>query len=229
VDWKDDGGLVWLPILVVVAAIALVYGGIITYFKDDKTVVPVAAGVCHCPDVPTMEKRLKEAADAAAEYNKMIQAEGEPRMFTKDLYLQGKAAVKKAISRPGGTPGSGETRGDDCTTEISSPPSDCIRAALQAHENVHSTACQAIKHSERNPGGDYRDAMTIVTYWREEAAGYEAEMAYLRQQIALANLEPPCYKPPIVQASSQGESRQNQQERLARARRRVTDYVRTIS
>jgi hypothetical protein len=234
VDWKNErGDIVLWPILLTIAVIALVIAAIKVSIGSDPTVVPVAtSGVCHCPDVPTMEKRLKEANDAAAEYNKMIQAEGDnPRPFSEGLYQQGKAAVGKAITKPGGTPGSGETHGDDCTTKINNAPNDCIRDSLQTHENLHAAKCLDVKHSERDPGGDYRNAETIVTYWREEAAGYEAEAAFLRNQIAIANLEPPCYKPPtkIVEASSPGEGgKRQQQEMLARARRRVTDYVQTI-
>lgn len=231
-DWGDNRGagpiaVPMILLLIVLAALGIGGGALYWKFWDAPKAVPVADDVCHCPDVPAMEKRLKEDTAAVAEYHKMIDEETEPRMWTEQAYLQGKARVSNAVTNPGGTTGYGETHGDDCTTELTSPPSDCLKAILQTHENLHSLACQAVKHSPKDPGGDYRKSMTIVTYWREEAAGYEAEMAYIRRQMAVAKLESPCFVG--VETSSPTKSKEQQQQRLAGSRRRVSSYVRGIS
>jgi hypothetical protein len=219
----------------VLVVVLLVGGGSYVAFHGAKKVVPVPEDVCKCSDIADMENRVNEAAAGAGAFAQLVGAQaaadaasGTTTMYTDALYLKGKSAAQSAVSAAhtaGAGTGKAET-GSDCVTQIDAP-TDCLRASLQTHENLHSTTCDALKASGKVAKlGDYKFTMTIVDYWREEVAAYSAELNYLGRQLARVKADPTCAKPKVTVETYPGaKTKEQQQERLAGARRRVTSYV----
>jgi hypothetical protein len=237
-DWRNRSGVavVFLVLVGVLVVILIIGGASFLSFRGAKKVVPVPEDVCQCADLADIENRLKEAGAGAGAFAKMANASaaadaaaGTTTMYTDALYLQGRGVAQAAVSAahtPGARTGSGET-GSDCTTEITAP-TECLRAALQAHENVHSATCDALKAAGKvGRLGDYKFSMTLADYWRNEVAGYSEELNYLGRQLARIKSDPAC-KPKTkvtVETYPGSSSKEAQQERLAGALRRVTSYV----
>jgi hypothetical protein len=218
----------------VLVAVVVIGGVSYVVYKDAKQIVPVPPIACHCKDVADIENRIAEAQAAIDAYTQMINAisasdaAGKPTMFSSAGRSQGEANVQNAVNvahHPGTTTGSGETD-TACVTTIKTS-SECIRASLQTHENVHSASCQAAKQSWRTGTyGDYKASMTMADYWREEVAAYSAELTYLGNNLAQAKAEPGCAPVAVKQETYPGRSdRYELKQRLAGAWRRVSSYV----
>lgn len=237
-DWRNRSGVaVVFLVLVGVLVVVVVIGGVSFFaFRGAKKVVPVPEDACQCPDLADIENRLNEAGAGAGAFAKMANASaaadaaaGTTTMYTDALYLQGRAVAQAAVSAahtPGARTASGET-GTDCTTTITAP-TECLRAAVQSHENVHSATCDALKAAGKvGKLGDYKFTMSIADYWRNEVAAYSEELNYLGRQLARIKSDPAC-KPKTkvtVETYPGSSSKEAQQERLAGALRRVTSYV----
>jgi Na+-transporting methylmalonyl-CoA/oxaloacetate decarboxylase gamma subunit len=237
-DWRNRSGVaVVFLVLVVVLVVIVIVGGVSFFaFRGAKKVVQVPEDVCQCPDLADIENRVKEAGAGAGAFAKMANtqaaadaAAGTTTTYTDALYLQGKNEAQAAVNAahaPGARTGTGET-GSDCTTEITAP-TECLRAALQSHENVHSATCDALKAAGKvGKLGDYKFTMSIADYWRNEVAAYSEELNYLGRQLARLKSDPACKPKAAVKVETYpgSTSKEAQQERLAGAFRRVTSYV----
>ena len=67
----------------------------------------------------------------------------------------------------------------------------------------------------------------MVDFWAEDREGYEKEVDYLTRNINRLNNDPKCKVK--VSTYPGAESKEQQKERLAGARRRVGGYVKGIS
>jgi hypothetical protein len=237
-EWRNRNGVAILfLVLVGLLVVVVVVGGVsFVAFRNDQKVVPVPEDVCKCSDLTDMESRVNEAAAAAAAFaNSMLKqsaadsASRSAAMYNEGSYTSETATAQPAVTAattPGARTGSGKT-GTDCVTKVEAP-TECLRAGLQTHENIHSTTCQALKAAGKvGTFGDYKAAMTMVDYWREEVTAYSAEMEYLGRQIARVKADPACKpKTAVKEERYHGAgSKEDQKDRLAAARRRVTNYV----
>ena len=230
--WGNDRGAIQLvPIIIVVGVIVIVYLVLIYFFGSKPGPVPVPEDVCKCQDLYEMESRVAQASAAINHIATMAmtqsqQPNGSSTMYTPAQYDQGKDATQGPVAaarRPGAGTGSATTD-SNCKSKIDSP-SKCIAAGLQAHENVHITECAAHMESGKEPA-DWKEAKTMIAYWREDIAAYQAEIDYLSRQINRIKADPDCK--PKVSTYKGRESRQDQAQRLAAAQRRVTNYARII-
>jgi hypothetical protein len=72
-------------------------------------------------------------------------------------------------------------------------PTACLQGSFQTHENVHAATCQRIKGQKSLSWNvNYKDTMTMIEYWNDEIAGYQAEIAYLNAEIASAPAKGGC-------------------------------------
>ncbi len=238
---RDRSGYALVALVLIGVAVGL--GALFVWswvkFKDAKSIVPVPPIACHCPDIADIRNRIAEATAAAAKYSQMINAittsdaaAGKPTMFSEDRWKQGEDAAQADVNAaytPGTKSGKGKT-GTDCVTTVESA-SACIRASLQTHENVHAASCEAAKAAGRTANvGDYKAAMTMADYWREEVIAYTEELTYLSNNLAQAMAEAGC-NPPVAVKQETYPGRQNKdemKERLAGAWRRVSAYARGI-
>jgi hypothetical protein len=236
-DWRDRSGVapLFLVLVGVLAALGLIGGGSYLYFKNDQKDVQVPPGACDCPDQFDIKSRIAEATAARNAFEKSAatrsyndSVSGKPEMYSDAAKAAETTAAKPAVeAATTARTASGET-GSDCTTKINAP-SPCLRAAIQTHENVHSLTCQAMKKDGRvGFMRDYKFQMTMVTFLRNEVAGYDAEIAYLKNEMARIQADPKC-KWVAVETYPGRKSKEDQKEALARAKQRVTTYVRGIS
>ncbi len=230
-DWGDQRGIAPLfLVLVGVFVVLVVIGGVsFVAYRNAKQAVPVPENACQCSDLRDVENRMKEASAAVGAYAQLINGLGPAaQMYDSGVYAQGNVSVQAAVDaahQAGAGTGTGTTD-TACITRIQAP-TECLRAALQTHENVHSDACQAAKASGAvGTYGDYKTAMTMANYWSEEIAGYTAELAYLGRNLVRIKTDPSCNPAPVAVETYPGAGdRQDQQERLAGAWRRVAAYV----
>lgn len=234
--WKDDRGIVWMPILIVGGVVIIVLVGLQYAFGTPPEPFKVPEDVCTCRDLYEMESRVQEATAAINAINGLSQAQtatpnGASTMYTPAQYVQGRDATQPDVSaarRPGARSGSGTTD-SNCKPEVKSY-SPCLEAALKTHENVHVRECRAytdmVKATGTKGPADWKEAKTMVDYWAEDVSAYQAEIDYLNRQIARVKNDPECK--PKVATYPGAESKEEQQERLARSRQRVTNYVKGI-
>jgi hypothetical protein len=233
---RDRRGFALVFVLVAVGVIVVVtviiVAGVKWATRRDTTVVTPNESTCQCPDVFSMANRLAQARAAIASINGLIAtqaasdlAAGKQAMYSEDLYNQGKATNQTAVdnANKGGWTGKAETPPRNCSPDLSDAPTECLKQALRAHENVHQAAC--LGHSG---GGDWKEAKTMVDYWKEDRAAYQAEADYLDRNINRLMNDPKCKKKVAVQTYPGSESKEDQQQRLAGARRRVGSYAGTI-
>jgi hypothetical protein len=236
-DWSDRRGVapLFLVLVGILAALGIIGGGSYFYFKDAQKDVQVPPGACDCPDQFDIKSRIAEAtaardafAKSAATRSYNDSVSGHPEMYSDEAKTAETDAAKPAVkAATTARTASGET-GSDCTTKIDAP-SPCLRAAIQTHENVHSLTCQAMKKDGRvGFMRDYKFQMTMVTFLRNEVAGYDAEIAYLQNEMARIQADPKC-KWVAVETYPGRKSKEDQKEALARARQRVATYARGIS
>jgi len=237
-DWRDSRGIVLLPIIIAIVVIAVIVLAIWYFVGSDPTVVPVSESVCECKDVFDMGNRLSQAraAEAATGNLSRTQRTTDPSaMYSESLYNTGKASNQSAVNAAnrGGFAGTGQTK-TDCTTHIDAPTA-CLKAALQTHENVHSTACLQFKADVKagtKPGQtDYKGAQTMADYWSEDQSAYKAEADYLDRNIKRLMADPKCTNRVTVKTSagSRKQDQDDQQQRLAGSKRRVAKYAKGIS
>jgi hypothetical protein len=94
-----------------------------------------------------------------------------------------------------------------------------MKASLLAHENVHQRECL----KQKRLLGDYKTKKTMLEYWQEDREGYQTEVDLLDHQIARVVAK-------CAHASYPGaESKEEQQERLAGSKRRVSKYAAVLS
>lgn len=234
--WRGRAGFLQIPFLILIGVfvVIVVIGGVSYYkYKDAKTIVPVPPDACKCKDVEDMANRIAEAEAAIARYTQMITAimasdaaAGKPTMFSADQHARGEASVQTDVNgahKAGATSGSGQTD-SACVTTVKSG-SECIRASLQSHENLHSASCQGAKASGRvGKYDDYKMSMTMADYWREEIAAYGEEIKYLTEALARIKTDPTC-KPVAEATSPGGEDKEAVAERQTGAFDRVAAYV----
>jgi hypothetical protein len=236
VDWKDDRGIALVGILITVGAIAIVFYLLNRSFGTPQEQVPVPEDVCGCRDLYEMESRVQEATAAIAAINGLSQAQlatpnGAATMYTPAQYNQGVDATQPDVSaarRAGARSGSAKTD-SNCKPKFDSY-SKCLEAGLKAHENVHIRECRAytdkVKATGQSGPADWKEAKTMVDYWAEDVSAYQAEIDYLNRQIARVKADPECK--PKVSTYPGAESKEEQQQRLAGSKRRVTKYAKTI-
>jgi len=202
-SYINEDGLI--PLLITIAVLALIIGGLYYMYGNQKQVVPVQSGQCTCKDIPDLKNRLNEVNAAIAEYQDAIGTQqahdakaGSPTMYNEDDYNEERGNVQNAIiaaHTKGTRSGSGDT-GTDCGTTVTAA-TPCLQGSFQTHENVHAATCQRIKDQLKSEGKfswttNYKDSMTMIDYWNDEIAGYRAEIPYLNQEIAHAKSTPGC-------------------------------------
>ncbi len=72
-----------------------------------------------------------------------------------------------------------------CDVIVDPKATQCLRGALQDHENVHAKACKANKSP--NPFSDWRSDQKIVDYLKEEREGYQKENDRLKREQGIQN------------------------------------------
>jgi hypothetical protein len=203
--YTNENGIVWMPIIIALVAVAVILGGLYLVFGNQKQVVSVQSGKCSCDDIPDLKNRLNEVNAAIAEYQLAIQdvqshdtGTGSTTMYNEGTFKEEQANVQNAINGAhtrGTKSGSGDT-GTDCGTKVTAG-SACLQGSFQSHENVHATTCQRTKGelSSKGTGSwttNYKDSMTMVAYWNDEIAGYQAEIPYLNNELNHATSAPGC-------------------------------------
>ena len=237
-NWRDRSGVapLFLVLVGVLAALGIIGGGSYLYFRNDQKNVDVPPGACDCADQFDIKSRIAEATAARDAFAKSAadrSANEDGRNLKPEMYSDAAKTAETEAAKPAvkaattARTASGET-GSDCTTKITAP-SPCLQAAIQTHENVHSLTCQAMKKDGRvGFMGDYKFQMTMVSFLRNEVAGYDAEIAYLKSEMARIQADPKC-KWVAMETYPGAKSKEDQKEALARAKQRVTTYVRGIS
>ena len=210
-------------ILIVVAVIVI--GGIAVGFltTKDRTVVKPDETACDCPDIQLMLNRRRLAEAAIKSIDSLTKTQSAQEMYSDKLYEQGRRANDAAVynARQGDEQtGSATTHHTNCKPDVSQGRSACMQASLQAHENVHQRECLKYNSRLRN----YKYAKTMVDFWTEDRDGYQAEVDYLDRQIA--RVVKKCMQ---VTSYPGAESKEEQQQRLAGSKRRVTQYVAGLS
>ncbi len=108
-----------------------------------------------------------------------------------------------------------------CEVEVPPQATQCLRGALEDHENVHAKACKANK--SLNPFADWRSGQTIVDYLKEEREGYQKENERLKREQDLQNKQ--CQPTqPDPSARQQAQQDLTQQERNNQAVQRLQMY-----
>jgi hypothetical protein len=225
-SWRNDRGLAWGPIILVVGGLAIVFIVLSLSFRRKNHVVPVFPGACGCDDYYDMKRRLAEAAAAEAKINTdFLPNQPESEMYSAALYESKKPDLQKAVDdadNSGARTGTGNTN-SNCQTSIQAP-TPCLKTILQVHENVHAASCDAYVNGGGK--GDWMEAMTMADYWREDAKAYAAERAYIDQELNRVFNDLSCMHYSKYPGT---ESKEDQQQRLAGSKRRVSRYVAGIS
>ena len=213
---------------VVTAVIALVLVPSVAgcdIFQNEKTVVKPDETACGCGDIRLMLDRQRLAKAAIQSIDKLMNAQtakNPGEMYSDKLYLEARIInqARVSIASEGDEyTGSGHTPPVNCKPDVSRGQGDCMKASLQAHENVHQRECLKYDAVFTN----YKNAKTMVDFWKEDREGYQAEVDYLERQIK--RVVPEC-----MHASYPGSgSKQDQQQRLAGSKRRVSKYVAGLS
>lgn len=203
---ENNENAIAIPFLILVGILILAVGVLAVMYiqhSDPKTVVAVESGTCTCSDIPDLKNRLNEVNAAIAEYNLAIgdvQAHdtevGSPTMYNENTFNEEQGNVQIAINgahTQGTRSGSGDTD-TACETNVDAP-TPCLRASFQTHENVHSATCKQTKANLKSDASwttNYKDSMTMIEYWNDEIAAYNAEIPYLTKEIAHAKSDPGC-------------------------------------
>jgi hypothetical protein len=204
-----------------VAALIIIGLGVGLFFTHrDKTVVEPSDAACGCPALLDMINRrdLAKAAIKSIDGLSNVQSgndarAGKAEMYSDELYVPGKEANQAAIRKAntGAPPGAGETPPYTCSPDVSAGTTECMRASLRAHENVHQQACLANTKRFAN----YKYAKTMVEFWQEDHDGYQAEVDFLTRNID---------KCMHVSNYPGAQSKEEEQQRRAGSKRRVTQY-----
>jgi hypothetical protein len=227
----------FLGLVGVFALILLIAAGLAYVFGDDVKDVPVSPGECQCTDQADIKSRIAEAtaardAFAKSAADRSANEDGrnlEPEMYSDEAKQAETDAVHPAVKAATTARTAHAKTRSDCTTEVDEKATPCLRAALQIHENVHSLTCQAMKKDGRvGFMRDYKFQMTMVTFLRNEVAGYDAEINYLNGEMARLKADGNCNWV-VVETYRGPQSKEDQQQRLARSRQRVANYVKIIS
>ena len=187
----------------------------------EKTRVEPNAAACTCDDFLDMINRRDLANVAIRSIDELSNAQSakdaqarKPEMYSDELYGPGKEdnldAIKKA--KTGAPPGGGETHHLNCRPTFPEGVSACMKESIRAHENVHQRECL---NGYTTRFANYKEAKTMVEYWKEDREGYEEEVKFLETQIAKCR----------VGNYPGAESKAEQQQRLAGSKRRATQYV----
>lgn len=214
----------------VLIVIALVYAGFLWEQKGrQKGSVPVHPAACGCEDKADLEARRQQAQaviDDLQQIVKELEFEGllDPVPYSTERQTAGRGRNQDALNKANSRNLGGGDTDENCLTKTTG--SGCMKAVLQAHENVHEAACSAHKQAGRQ--GDYKFGKTMAEYWKEDIQGYEAELKFIKEaEDFVDNLNPPC--PRVERPSIGGESPEEQMERLHRGRDRVNEYITAIS
>lgn len=230
---SSDRGVIdpaFLTLLAVLAAILAIAGVLAMLFGDDVKDVKVPPGACQCTDQADIKSRIAEAtaardafAKSAADRSAKEDGNPKPEKYSDEAKQAETDAAHPAVKAATTAATAHAKTFSDCTTEVDEKATPCLRAALQTHENVHSLTCQAMKEAGRvGFMRDYKFQMTMVTFLRNEVAGYEAEIQYLKDEMARLKADPNCKWVVNYQGP---QSREDQQQRLAGSRRRASQYA----
>jgi hypothetical protein len=223
VERRHSRGIALLGIVVIVVAVGVIV--LIWANIKHKTVVTPSETACDCDDLQLIlnRERLAEAAIKSIDsLSKAQSTKNANERYSDDLYKVGKLANQAAVSNASEgdeKTGSAETPPSNCKPDVSKGNGNCMKASLQAHENVHQREC--LKYDKRI--GDYKTEKTMVEYWQEDREGYQAELTYLVSQRERV------VKKCMVSTYSGPPSKDEQQQRLAGSKRRVSKYVGVIS
>jgi len=201
---KSPDNALALPFIALLVVFALIVVALaVLYFQhsDAKTIVPVAAGQCTCADVADLENRMGEANAAIAEYQAAIgelqgvdAKSGKKTMYSDELYEYEQENVLiavKSVYQKGARSGKGDTD-TACETKITAS-TPCMQGSFQTHENVHSATCQRVKQDLGDKYSplttDYRESLTMETFWNDEIAAYTAELNYINENLPKAKAD----------------------------------------
>ena len=227
--WRHQRGLAPFFYVLIAALVAVVTGGGWSAYHTrarDHT-VPVTWASCECKDYDDIMNRLAQASALEAEINNnMIPNGNSGDMYTEARYTANKPKLQAVANsaQSGRSTGTAETR-PWCGAVMNGAPTTCMEAALQAHENVHAAACDAFVAGKGK--GDWKEAKKMVEYWREDAQGYKTEREFLEKAKNALDNDLNCHH--HVSSYPGAESKEEQQQRLAGSKRRVTKYAKVIS
>lgn len=211
--------------IAIIAAVLVLGVGGCTIFENDKTEVPPDPDACDCKDQQLMLNRLRLANAAIQSIDKLINdqtTKDAQEMYSDDAYSVGKKANQAAVykaSEGDEYTGAADTPPVNCKPNVSKGNGNCMKASLQAHENVHQRECLKYDSVFRN----YKNQKTMVAFWQEDREGYQKEVEYLDRQIAKVVKK-------CMQATYIGpETKEDQQQRRAGSQRRVSKYVAGLS
>jgi hypothetical protein len=214
-------------------AVAIVIGGIFlgrTLTNRDETEKPPNLAACNC-DHESQQKILDRQRQVEALINKIneeMNAQDANEMYTDELYSKFRKDNLKLLNdlnqdfELSPTGGGGTTDPYTCTTRVPQGTSACVQGSFQAHENVHHRECLAYWKRTTNRFSDYKKAKTMVQYWQEDLEAYQEELKFLKAAFSLAVADCTGNYPGA-------ESKEEQQQRLAGSKRRLTQYVTALS
>lgn len=172
--------------------------GAVAFASLIPAVAHAAPAVCSCADKDDLLNRLRQAKAAIEVYEKKIVEHGDERhplrfdRFYENEIQPGVQAAITAVTTTGGNRVAGSTDPGTCdrnpNTVVEGTETKCLRATIDTHEGVHVAECSKWKKSKRRRifTWEYRGATTVAIALQNEIDAYEAEIAFIKRQIALA-------------------------------------------
>lgn len=147
---------------------------------------------CECIDKSDIQQKIDEAEAAIKGYQaQMANLQGQPYTKAARVALQNKVqqAVDQAMKGRRSLRSFGYVS-NICSLNVEGP-TPCLRQATAMHEEVHQKACtktgtpaKIIESILTGKDRFERDNATMTDYVQEEIAGYNAGLAYLKEQLA---------------------------------------------
>ena len=196
----------------------------------DRTETPPDLAPCNCDhaSLQGIMDRERQVEALIEKINDEMSALDPNVMYTEDLYAKSRKDNVKSVNKLNEdfelspTGGGGVTNPLDCKPHLPQGTTKCIQGAFQAHENVHQRECLAFADRPTNRFSDWKKAKTMVEFWQEDLEGYQAELGFLKEALTRATA-------PCTTNYPGAESKEEQQQRLAGSKRRVTQYVAGLS
>lgn len=146
---------------------------------------------CGCDDRTDVIHRIRTDQVAIAAFENAIvkikaheQKTGEMLEYTAERYENLKKEIKEAIAAdPSARSKWGAETPEDCVTVFPDGISECIRAVLKAHEDVHVERCKA----ESGLLTSRFRGKSLTKYAQEEIDGYRAGLVAARDVLASTN------------------------------------------
>ena len=217
-----------LPPAVALLIVAIVGAKYLT--NRDKTVTPPDLAACNCDhtSIQGILDRERQVEALMKKINDEMNALDPKVMYTEDLYAKFRKDNLESVKKLNEdfdlspTGGGGITNPLDCKPHVPPGTTKCIQGSFQAHENVHQRECLAFADRPINRFSDWKKAKTMVEFWREDLEAYQAELDFLKDALARATAECTGNYPGAA-------SKEEQQQRLAGSKRRLTQYATGIA